>query len=140
MKLRHIGITVTDIDKSLTLYRDIFNFKITWDQIEQGPFIDYLSGIENIKVRTVKLKDSSNNMIELLQYISHPEKNNFDMITRVGCSHFALTVNNIDKLYKQLIDFGLKFNHTPEISVDGNAKVAFCRDFDNVLIELVEEL
>ena len=75
INLRHVGITVTSMDKSLTLYRDLFSLKVIWDEIEQGEFVDSLSGIKNIKVRTVKLQDKIGGIIELLEYHSHPEKN-----------------------------------------------------------------
>ena len=142
-KLRHVGITVTDMKKSLELYKDYFGFEVVWDEIEEGKFIDGLSDIKNIKVRTVKLKDSTGGMIELLQYHSHPEKNDenvINKITKIGCSHFAITVEDLDKVYKELVDMGLKFNCIPQTSPDGNAKVCFCRDFDGTLIELVEYL
>mgnify|MGYP006132014877 FL=1 len=57
-KLRHIGITTTNAEKSLELYRDYFGFVVVWDKIEEGAFIDGLSGIANIKVRTIKLKSN----------------------------------------------------------------------------------
>ena len=95
-KLRHVGITVTDTEKSLKLYRDYFGLEVVWDQIEEGDFIDGLSDTADIKVRTVKLK-SEEGMVELLQYLSHPQENTqnlIDKITKIGCSHFALTVDN----------------------------------------------
>ena len=141
-KLRHIGITVSDVEKSLKLYRDYFGFTVVWDQIEEGQFIDGLTGVSKVKVRTVKLK-AKEGMIELLQYFSHPGKNtqNFiDKITKIGCSHFALTVENLDDTYIELTNLGLLFNKEPKTSPDGNAKVCFCRDFDGTLVELVEEI
>ena len=71
--VRHVGITVQDMEKSLTLYRDYFGFQVVWDEIEQGKFIDGLSGIDDIVVRTVKLKDEKGGIIELLEYESHPQ-------------------------------------------------------------------
>ena len=79
-------------------------------------------------------------MIELLQYISHPNTVNSDPINRIGCSHIAITVNDIDSMYTKLIEFGLKFHYEPQLSVDGNAKVAFCRDNEGILIEVVEQV
>ncbi len=140
---RHVGITVTDMKKSLELYRDYFGFQIVWDEVESGGFIDGLSGLKAIWVRTVKLKDFAGGMIELLEYQSHPRKNdkNFDKeVIEIGVSHFAMTVQNLDTTYDDLIKMGLKFNAKPAISPDGKAKVCFCRDFDGTLIELVEEL
>tara|TARA_R110000851_G_scaffold13015_10_gene44751 strand:+ start:63 stop:491 length:429 start_codon:yes stop_codon:yes gene_type:complete len=140
ISLRHVGLSVTNMDNSLKLYRDIFNLKIVWDQIETGKFIDRLSNIQNVKVRTVKLKDNNGGMIELLQYISHPQTINHDSINRIGCSHIAITVNNIDLMYEQLVSYGLEFHYKPQISDDGNAKVAFCRDTEGILIEIVEQI
>ena len=140
IKLRHVGLAVSDMDQALKLYQDIFNLDIVWDEHESGTFIDRLSNMENVTVRTVKLKDSDGGMIELLQYKSHPELVNNDPINRIGCSHIAVTVNDIDNMYVKLINFGLDFHYKPQLSVDGNAKVAFCRDRDGILIEVVEQV
>ena len=138
---RHVGITVQDMAKSLKLYRDYFRFQVVWDMIEQGKFIDGLSGIDNIVVRTVKLKDLNGGMIELLEYESHPQPlETLRPIVDTGVSHFAMTVDNLDETYRDLLDMELIFNAKPAISPDGNAKVCFCSDFDGTLIELVEVL
>ena len=138
---RHVGITVQDMEKSLKLYRDYFGFQVVWDMIEQGKFIDGLSGIDNIVVRTVKLKDFVGGMIELLEYESHPQPlETLRPIVDTGVSQFAMTVDNLDETYRDLLDMELIFNAKPAISPDGNAKVCFCRDFDGTLIELVEVL
>ncbi len=139
---RHIGITVTDMEKSLELYRDYFGFRVVWDEIEEGDFIDSLSGIKDISVRTVKLKDFTGGMIELLEYKSHPEirPRLLREITEIGISHFAMNVEDLDKTYLRLKNLGLEFNDEPKVSPDGGAKVCFCRDYDGNLIELVEVL
>ena len=145
IKLRHVGITVTDMKQSLKLYKDCFGLEVVWDEIEEGEFIDNLSNLENVKVHTVKLKDSDGGMIELLQYHSHPAPNagnKINKINKIGCSHFAITVENIDELYEKLIDMGIEFNWKPTRHPDEwvKAKVAFCRDYDGTLIEIVEVL
>ena len=140
-RLRHIGITVTDMEKSLKLYRDYFGFEVVWNEIEQGNFIDNLSAEKDVKVNTVKMKDSDGGMIELLHYHSHSENNTENIknkIMKVGCSHFALTVNQLDRVYSELKEMGLTFICEPQLSPDGAAKVCFCRDYDGPLIELVE--
>mgnify|MGYP001275070404 CR=1 FL=1 len=141
--VRHTGITTTDMDRALWLYRDIFGLKVKIDTIEEGDFVDNLVSINNVKVRVVKLKDKNGGMIELLQYQSHPEsaeKNFIDGITNIGCSHVAFTVNDIDDIYSKLMDEGINFNYPPQLSPNGMAKVSFFRDFDGTLLELVEEI
>ena len=92
-------------------------------------------------VRTVKLKDLNGGMVELLEYESHPQSlENLRPIVNIGVSHFAMTVQDLDKTYEDLLKLGLSFNEKPAISPDGGAKVCFGRDFDGTLIELVEVL
>ena len=54
MKLRHVGITVTDLKKSIDFYRDIFGFSIIKEMDESGEHIDNFSGLKGVDVRTVK--------------------------------------------------------------------------------------
>lgn len=140
--IRHFGIVVTDMEKSLKFYRDLLRLKIKVDAIEEGPFVDAISGLKNIKVRTVKMfADEGDILIELLCYESHKkERRENNEIPNIGASHPAFTVNNIDYEYKKLKESGIKFNCPPQISPDKKAKVTFCEDPDGVLVELVQEL
>lgn len=142
--VRHIGITVSDLDKSLEFYRDYLGFKVEKQMVESGECIDRFSALEGVNVTTVKMSGTEpTGMIELLYYHSHnddsPQSTDYP-ITRVGCSHFALTISDLDSLYENLINAGIHFNYPVQISPDGNVKIAFCRDPDGNLIELVEEL
>ena len=142
--VRHVGITVKNIEKSLKLYKNYFGFQIIWDKIEKGKFIDGLSGLNNVIVRTVKLKDKKENIVELLQYKSHQKNNSLSInnrkINQISISHFAINVENLDDTYIELSKIGIKFNAKPAFSPDGGVKVCFCKDFDGNLIELVEEI
>jgi len=143
IEFRHVGITVTDIERSLEFYRELLGFEVYKDMEESGEYIDNFSGIKDIKVRTVKMKATDGSLIELLEYKSHRNDNTKcknELITTIGCSHFALTTDDLDYLYKKLSHRGIRFNSEPQLSPDGYAKIAFCRDPDGVLIELVEVL
>ena len=141
--IRHVGVVITDVDKSLNFYRDALGFKIYKTAHESGDFLDSFLGMEGIKVNTIKMFDKNNNMLELLYFNSHPETNDVNKIkrlTEIGCSHFALTVDKLDFLYDQLTKQGIEFIHPPQMSPDGKVKAAFCRDPDGTFIEMVEEL
>jgi hypothetical protein len=58
----------------------------------------------------------------------------------IGASHVALTVDNLEELYKHLLENNIKFNALPQKSPDGLVKVTFCNDPDGTPIELVEVL
>ena len=112
--------------------------------LESGECIDNFSNLQNTLVITIKMSAApGSGTIELLNYVSHPsftEDRSTYPITDVGCSHFAITVENLDSLYETLKQEGIKFNYPVQTSPDGNVKIAFCRDPDGTLIELVEDL
>ncbi len=138
--LRHIGIVVNDLEKTLYFYRDILGLKIRREMVEAGKYIDNLSNLKGVKVKTIKMSADDGNLIELLYYESHPRKPiNRDICDR-GYSHISFTVKSLDYEYKRLREKEVKFNCAPQISPDGRAKVVFCRDPEGNLIELVEEL
>ena len=141
--IRHIGVVITDVEQSLQFYRDVLGFEILKQADESGTCIDNFLNIQNTNVTTIKMIDPNNNILELLYFHSHPEfpdTNKSRRLTEIGCSHFALTVDDLDSLYSTLKEQGIEFNYPPQVSDDGNVKVAFCRDPDGTYIEMVEEL
>lgn len=140
--VRHFGIVVNNMEKSLHFYRDLLGLKVKADALEEGEFIDAILGLQKTKVRTIKmLADEGNTLVELLWFQSYPsKKKGNDKIFNIGFSHLALTVRDIDQMYEKLKEEGIKFNSSPQKSPDGKVKVAFCRDFDGLPVELVEEI
>ena len=141
INIRHTGIVVSDAEKSIDFYTNLLGFEIKKDMMESGDYIDNFSALKDVRVRTIKMTLANGDMVELLWYETHPEQPDMNRpITRIGCSHFAMTVDNLDETYNRLVEAGVYFNSPPQLSPDGFAKVTFCKDPDGSLIELVEEL
>lgn len=144
--LRHVGLVVRDLDRSLKFYCDTLGLSIHKRYAEeQGEYIDRLVNIENVVLEWVKLKIPGGGLIELLQYHSHPDPDvlkkpeNF-LSNRLGCSHIALTVSGISVLYKKLIRNGYKCNSEPLVSADEKVKILYCHDPDGIILEMIEDL
>lgn len=141
--LRHIGITVTDIDKSLEFYKNVFDLEVVYDKKEFGNVISNFSKLNNVMVHIIKLKDKNNFILELLQYITHPKdflKNQKELINEIGCSHFAITVKNIDKILYNIEKRNCEVMYPIQRSSDGKVDLMFVRDPDGTLIEIVEDI
>ena len=137
--LRHAGIVVSDMQRSLKFYRDKLGLKTVADFEDQGDYIDTLISAKGIHLRMVKLVADDGGMIELLQYISHPmSRNNDNQLYEIGPTHVAFTVENVDKLYAELKVEGIRFTAPPIESPDKKVKLAFCQDPDGTFLELVE--
>jgi catechol 2,3-dioxygenase-like lactoylglutathione lyase family enzyme len=140
-KIRHAGIVVSDIGTSLPFYRDLLGLQPWWDEIEEGPFVDAVTGVPGARIHTVKLKAPDGVSIELLQYLNTPKPvPNLTHSNDVGCNHVAMQVRDLDGLYEKAVAAGIRFNTPPVIAAGGKAKVTYCRDPEGVLLELVEVL
>ena len=137
-EVRHIGIVVNNMENSLKFYRDLLGLKIIRDMDEHGNYIDNMLSLDNVQVRTIKMSaDIGNTLIELLDFKSHTDDEIRNFYT-IGSSHVALTVDNLDDLYKHLSANNVRFNAPPQKSPDGLVKVTFCNDPDGTPVELVE--
>ena len=139
-EIRHTGIVVDDLKKSLWFYKEKMGFKVFKHMDESGHFIDKILGIRNIMVTTVKMILRNGQMIELLDFSSHKKNILQSSINDIGPTHLAFTVDNIDKIYDDFLHDGVEFISTPEMSEDGGVKVVFCKAPEGTYIEFVELL
>lgn len=139
--IRHVGLVVSNLDKSLMFYRDLLGLKIQGTTSEEGDFISSITSIDNVILNTIKLSaDDNSTRIELIELLSEiPASNNVQLSTR-GFTHIALTVLNLDELYTKLQNQGIEFTCKPKISPNGKLKITFCRDFEGNFLELTQEL
>lgn len=140
---RHTGIVVRDLSKSLVFYKDILGLTILKRTTESGTYIEQLVGIPGVILEWVKLKAKDGSLVELIQY--HSNSNISQKVgnlpsDRLGCSHIAFTVTDIDNVYKTLCDKGYHCNSNPQVSPDGLVKVLYCHDPDGIILEFVQEL
>ena len=141
VKFRHAGIVVSDAERSLEFYNYLLKPVSVKDMVEEGEYIDTFLGLSSVKVRTIKMTLMCGSIVELLCFYSHEDVLDREkLITNIGCSHVALTVDNLSDTYIRLLAIGTPFINKPHLSLDGKAKVAFCKDPDGTFLELVEEI
>ena len=134
-KLRHTGILVHDLDMAVKLYTDVFGFKIEKKGVIMGDFAEELFNLSNFHLTYVKLKSKGcSTRLELWKIKNFLPHNNPG-----GFSHIALTVKNLDEIYKQLQERKLEFFSPPIKAKDSNVRLCFCKDYDNNILELVED-
>jgi len=143
--IRHAAFVVKDLSQSLKFYSGLLGLEIYRRSIEEGDFIDQLTGIKNVKVEWVKLIIPNGGLIELLQYHSHPDLDEPTLLkressNRLGASHVALTINNMSLVYDQLVAEGYKCKSEPLLAPGGKAKILYCHDPDGAILELIEDL
>ena len=140
-QIRHTGLVVHDLENMLHFWCDLLGFQIAKRMDESGPHIDAVMGLKDVRLTTVKLVAPDNNLIELLQFHSHPGQPVWDgSPNSTGFTHIALTVEDLENTYQKLVDAGVIFNAPPQNSPDGYARMTYARGPEGVLLELVEVL
>lgn len=141
IKLRHIGIVVQNLINSVKFYEDLFELKVVKEMLEDGKYVENLVGIKDASIKWAKLEAKDGTIIELLEYQNSKikEKDNY-LADRLGCSHVAISVENIENIYQKLQIYNCKCNSKPLFSPDGKVKVMYCHDIDGTILEIVEEL
>ncbi len=140
--VRHTGVVVSDMARSLPFYRDQLGMKVWADFQDDSDYAQAVTGVPGAHIWMIKLKATDGVSIELLQYLSHPQPPPETLVKAcdVGCNHIALQVDDIDALHERLKVEGICFHAPPAVSPDGGAKVAYCRDPEGVIVELVQIL
>ena len=130
-KIEHIGIAVTDINKSNELFSKIFgkeNYKS--EIVESEGVITSFFQIGENKIELVEAKNPDSPISKYLQ------KN------REGMHHIAFEVEDIEKEMERLKKEGIRLvNDSPKKGAD-NKLICFLhpKDTNGVLIELCQEI
>jgi catechol 2,3-dioxygenase-like lactoylglutathione lyase family enzyme len=138
---RHVGIVVKDLAKTTDFWVNLIGFKLHIDAKEISPYIDELLGFANPELRTVKLIDENGFIIELLEFVNYPAKDNWEgNLATTGLTHIALTVSDLESLSAKLVEYDYKFISEIKKSPSGSVKVVFLRGPEGLMLELVEPL
>ncbi len=139
-RIRHFGIVVSDIERSLLFYRDLLGLSVVRSMSESGDYIDNMLALDDVRVKTVKMASEGDSaLVELLEFDSHRRGRGLDReIYAIGPSHVAFTVDDLEAVRRRLAAADVPFNAAPQESPDGYAKVTFCKDPDGTPVELVE--
>ena len=144
----HIGITVSDMDKSIKFYTDILKLKYSGELLMQGEETDLLFGLKNCKVRVAYLNANDNITappIELIQFLNSNAKNNKASLTKASISEVCFMVDNIDDMYNYLIQNNIECLSPPQ-TFDftkygfGKSKAIYFKDPDGIILELMQNL
>lgn len=138
-KMKHVGVSVADLDRSLAFYRDLLGMEVVVEESFAGPQYEMILRLKGAKGRVALLK-AADVYIELFEF-SQPAPRCGDLDRPVcdhGITHFCMEVADIEAEYGRLQAAGVVFHCSP---LDfGTAKATYGRDPDGNVFELLEVL
>jgi catechol 2,3-dioxygenase-like lactoylglutathione lyase family enzyme len=138
MKFSHVGISVSDIDRSIAFYRDLFGMEQLCDVFPfGGEQYDAIMDIPGVQGRMCMIgKDTL--QLELFEFANSKAKDPEYPVSDRGYSHFGFEVEDIAATYEKLRAADVRI-HSPVITfMGGGMKAAYCRDPDGNVFEIME--
>ena len=130
--IRHIGIVVKDLTKSMEFYHTLGFTLFHSARREDSDFIDKISAGQDILLYTTRVTNVHGDMLEFLEYNKHTTIGQ-QTLFNIGLAHFALTVENI-------LDLDVPWISPPTINPEKTVRVGFCIAPEGTYVEVVEEL
>lgn len=148
MRVNHLNIVVSDMERSLAFYVNLLGMRITFETELTGEWIDTVVGLKGAFARCVFVQPTGGGCrIELLEYKT-PLGSSAGINTianTLGLRHLALDVDNLDATYERLTAAGVPAISSPVTVpfriVDGIQKrLCYLQDPDGVIVEICEHL
>ena len=144
----HVGVTVSDLDRSIAFYRDVLGLTFQGELLMQGKETDQLFQKENCKVRVAYLNGNTHTMsapLELIQFINDSATKDICSLHKTSISEICFKVQNIEEEYKNLVKKGVEFLSEPQefdftSSGFGKSKAVYLKDPDGIILELMQIL
>ncbi|MEI0490231.1 VOC family protein [Brachyspira pulli] len=145
-EIMHVGITVSNIENSIKFYRDILGLTLKGQALMEGKETDALFAMNNCKVKIAYLNGSDNIMsppIELLEFVNNKTIKDKPQLNKISISEICFRVDNIEKVYKHLIDNNVEYLSEPQefdFTAYGfsKSKALYFKDPDGIILELME--
>lgn len=140
LRLTHIGICVSDWERSLRFYRDVLGFKYLSELQVAGEPTNTLLQLDNVELRAIYL-ERDGTRIELLHYPSpgHRSDGSPRPMNQLGLTHLSLRVDNLVTTLAELQKAGVRILERTRIDIPAfEAAAVFIVDPDGTLIELVQ--
>jgi catechol 2,3-dioxygenase-like lactoylglutathione lyase family enzyme len=149
----HTGITVSNLERSFTFWRDVLGFEFSHRAHQSGQMAEEITGVKGAELKLAVLKAPGGHKIELLEYVAPADRNkdvrHGESVRRqmdlrpcdVGHCHIALVVEHLDSILEKIAMSGWKAAGKPQTLTSGPNKgkrVLYVRDPDGTTIELME--
>lgn len=138
----HVGVTVSDMDRSVIFYRDGLGLEYDWEKIGVEDHIRALINLNFESLKNVFLKIPGGGVVELLEYRGIERFSAASRPCDPGSAHMCLYVDDIDAATARAREFGgVSRSKDPVLSPVGptkGMKVIYIADPDGFIVELLQ--
>ena len=138
----HVGVTVSDLARSIAFYRDLLGFNVAYERGEvTAEYMPTLVGIPGARLKIAGL-DIPGLHLDFIEYIAPKGAIVAGPTFDVGNVHIGFTVDDLWSAYRSLCAAGVHFKSEPVSPTTGPNKggwAVYFVDPDGVTLEMIQK-
>ena len=147
-RIYHVGLTVSDLDRSIAFYRDILGLEFQGEIFMAGEETDRLFRMKDTKARVAYLNGSKAieaPPIELIQFVDNKVKKVKGNLFTTSISEVCFYTDDIERVYNSLIENHVECLSEPQYfdfraNGFGESRAFYFRDPDGIILEMMQPL
>lgn len=140
--LFHVGITVSDLERSMAFYQGALGLELDWEQVIEGDSTRELVGVPFRSLRCAFFAVPGGGALEILEYEGVTGRDLAWSPSDHGAGHLCLWVADVDETVARARELGgITISDAPVLVTSGRyqgARVVYLRDPDGFLLELIQ--
>jgi lactoylglutathione lyase len=141
LSANHVGLTVSDLERSIAFYRDVLGFNVAYERGEvTAEYMPRLVGIPGARLKIAGL-DVPGLHLDLVEYIEPKGAVAAGATSDVGNVHVGFTVDDLWAAYRRLSAAGVRFKSEPVSPTTGPNKggwAIYFVDPDGITLEMIQ--
>lgn len=134
-RAHHVGITVSNLDRAVEFYRDVFEFDVLSRFSVSGEAFSTGVDVAGATGRFAHL-DAGSVRVELVEYDPEGDARSAATLNQPSAKHLGFAVDDLDAFYEGLAD-DVETLSAPQTTESGT-RIVFVRDPESNLVEVVE--
>lgn len=138
--IHHFAITVSEMERSLAFYRDLFGLTVLSDREVEGDYVERITAVPGAHLRLVHLVGYGK-QLELLQYVRPVGASRSRALPDAGSAHVCFISDDLDDDVARLQAAGVVFRSLPVETTSGPNKGGrgiYVEDPDGNAVEVVQ--
>lgn len=147
-QIYHVGLTVSDMDRSIRFYRDVLGLQFQGEILMEGPATEAMFQRKDCKARVAYLNGSQQlgmPPVELIQFVDAASKQHAADLFTTSVSELCFYTEDIEAMYQHLLSQQVECLSAPQdfdftAAGFGKSKAFYFRDPDGIILEMMQPM